>query len=143
MRNKAVSILWRGLIGAKDTWANVIVADNKRIRPGVVEIDGKEVPVTGGRFYLCWSEGAKRYKKSVGTNPMKALEEKKDQEARLRLGQTQASQPQAPQAQPGQGKTLAEAVAAYLQEVKDHRKPKTLSAYRTALTYFEESCSKE
>jgi site-specific recombinase XerD len=42
----------------------------------------------------------------------------------------------------GSRRSLAEAVTDYLDEIKLSKKPKTLSAYTTALTYFQESCKK-
>ena len=41
------------------------------------------------------------------------------------------------------GRSLALAVETYLAETKDHKKRKTFSAYRTALTYFLDSCRKD
>jgi len=40
-------------------------------------------------------------------------------------------------------RSLHDAVDAYLLEVQTHKKPKTYSAYRTALSYFLESCHKQ
>jgi integrase len=38
---------------------------------------------------------------------------------------------------------LLEAISGYLEEIRLSKKPKTLSAYTTALNYFKESCTKE
>ncbi len=49
-----------------------------------------------------------------------------------------------PQAKPAPGsRPLRDTIDTYLLEVKAHKKPKTYSAYRTALTYFLESCHKQ
>src|SRR5205807_5626811 len=39
--------------------------------------------------------------------------------------------------------SLTAAIAEYLEETKLTKKPKTLSAYTTALAYFQESCHKQ
>jgi integrase len=91
-----------------------------------------------GTFNLSWYEGKRLVRKSVGKDPDKAVEALHKKEAEL-LAKAKGHEIVPEKTK---GPTLADAVVEYLHETKLSKKPKTLSAYRNSLTYFQESCSK-
>jgi integrase/recombinase XerD len=128
-----------------------VVAPNGRIKPGVALVDGAETKLDGGTYYVEWREKqaegeAKRMRLAVGSDATRALQAKKRKESELAArahGLTVAPSTPAsdvPANGNGIGRAVAEAVAAFLADVKEHRKKKTHSAYNTALTYFQEFC---
>jgi integrase len=140
------------------TFARVIW-NGERIDAKAVLIDGKPVEVTGGRYYIDWLENGRRIRRPAGATVAEALKAANQQskivtvyrdaaKAGIALPPTVAvavSQqdigPIEP-AQVGTGRNLRAAIASYLQDIRDHKKRKTYSAYRVALEYFVQSCSK-
>src|SRR6202140_3096470 len=113
-------------------------AANGRIRPDVVMVNGQPERHTEGAYYLEWREGPKRVRLSVGKDAVDAENRRKRKAAELNaVNEGAALVPE----NAGQ-RSVAGAVADYLEETKLTKKPKTLAAYRTALGYFVESCHK-
>jgi integrase/recombinase XerD len=115
----------------------VVLSANGRIRPDAVIVNGKQEKHPEGAYYLEWREGSKRVRLSVGKDAADASASRLRKEAELNA--TNHGVTVIPQN--GQ-QSLAAAIAAYLDETKLTKKPKTFSAYSTALSYFSESCHK-
>jgi integrase/recombinase XerD len=116
----------------------VVWATNGRIRPDVVMVNGQPERHTEGAYYLEWREGAKRVRLSVGKDAVDAEGRRKRKAAELNaVNEGAALVPE----NAGQ-RSVAGAVADYLEETRLSKKPKTLAAYSTALAYFVESCHK-
>jgi integrase/recombinase XerD len=90
-----------------------------------------------GAYYLEWRAAGKRVRLSVGENPV-------DAHARWlrKAAELDAVNKGAVIVQEHGARSVATAVACYLADVKDAKKPKTYAAYSTALSYFVESCHK-
>jgi integrase/recombinase XerD len=128
----------------------VEIPANGRVRAGVAFKDGQETKFeTGWVFYIDWREqngsGTQRKRLQVGTDPMKALAALRRQETVL-AAKAQGIAVAAPALAEGESddnlRPVADAIATFLADVKEHRKPKTYSAYRTALEYFGKFCPK-
>jgi integrase len=117
----------------------VVESANGRIKPDIVWVNNKEEKHTEGAYYLEWRDGAKRIRISVGKNVADATAEWMTKKAELNAIDNGVQVV----AQSGAGpRSLAAAIAEYLEETKLSKKPKTYAAYTTALAYFTESCSK-
>jgi integrase/recombinase XerD len=122
----------------------VIEAANGRIRPDVVMVDGTEERHPEGSYYIDYREGEKRVRISVGKNAADAQSARLAKQAELNAVKAGLEILDAPVMIGGQAKhSLAAAIASYLEDVKLSKKPKTYSAYSTALNYFAESCRKQ
>ncbi|MGB8783489.1 MAG: tyrosine-type recombinase/integrase [Terriglobales bacterium] len=117
----------------------VAQAANGRVKPDVVLVNGKEERHPEGAYYLEWRDGAKRVRLSVGKDPAEATARRLRKEGELNAVNNGVSV--VPDGQNGH-RSVAAAVAEFLDETKLTKKPKTLAAYSTALTYFVESCHK-
>jgi integrase/recombinase XerD len=116
----------------------VVWSANGRVKPDVVVVNGAEEKHPEGGYYLDWTEGTTRKRLSVGRDAQDALTRCKSKAAELSAkGHGIKVVPE-----DGQQRSLAAAIADYLDEVKLTKKPKTLSAYTKSLEYFTESCSK-
>jgi integrase len=107
-------------------------------------VGSKEEKHPEGAYYLDWYEGKKRIRLSVGRDAADAFARKQRREAELRAvaeGATLVSDVKTNGAD-GDKHSLAVAVAAFLEETKLTKKPKTYAAYSKALEYFQESCHK-
>jgi len=115
----------------------VVWSANGRVKPDVVVVNGKEERHTEGGYYLDWTEGTTRRRISVGRDAQDAAAQRERKAAELSAkGHGIKVVPESGQ------RSLAAAIADYLDEVKLTKKPKTLSAYTKSLEYFTESCSK-
>ena len=112
---------------------------NGRVKPDIVLVNGKEERHAEGAYYLEWREGSKRVRLSVGKDPADASARRQRKEAELNAVNNGVSV--VPDGQNGI-RSVAAAVAEFLDETKLTKKPKTLAAYSTALAYFVESCHK-
>lgn len=120
----------------------VEAASNGRIKADVVLVDGREEKHTEGAYYIEWRESGKRIRLSVGTNAQDAANAKFKKAAELNARNLGVAVVPANGSTNGTKQSLSDAVADYLKEIERSKKPNTLSAYRTALEYFLESCSK-
>lgn len=117
-------------------YSPVVMSANGRVKPDAVLIDGKEERHPEGAYYIEWRDAGKRIRLSVGKDAADANAMRLRKETELNNGD--ASVPQIN----GNSRSLAASVAAYLEEIRLSKKPKTHSAYSTALEYFAESCHK-
>jgi integrase len=121
----------------------IVEARNGRVKPDYVVVDGKEEKREDGAYYLEWRENGKRRRLSVGKNASEAWALKAKKEAELNAKAHGIAVSPALPASPSNGRrSLSDAVAEYLAEIKLTKKPKTLAAYSTSLAYFTESCPK-
>jgi integrase len=118
----------------------VVESANGRVKPDLVIVNGQHERHPEGAYYLEWREGSKRVRLSVGKDPADASARRLRKEAELNAVNNGVSI--VPDGQNGH-RSLAAAVAEFLDETKLTKKPKTLAAYTTALNYFTESCHKQ
>ncbi|MFZ0277106.1 MAG: tyrosine-type recombinase/integrase [Candidatus Sulfotelmatobacter sp.] len=139
MANREVNLTKRVQTSHGWRYCRVLLSVNGRVKPDVVFVDGEEERHPEGAYYLEWRAGSKRVRLSVGKDPADASARRLRKEAELNAVNNGVSI--APDGQSGH-RSLAAAVAEFLDETKLTKKPKTLAAYRTALSYFTESCHK-
>jgi integrase/recombinase XerD len=118
----------------------VVEAANGRIRPHVVMVDGREERHEEGAYYISWYEGRTVKRLSVGKDAVEARNRRDRKQAEL----TAKSKGVAvvASADANGHRSISAAVVDYLEGTKLTKKPKTLAAYSTSLSYFTESCSK-
>jgi integrase/recombinase XerD len=121
-------------------YCTVVLSANGRVKPDLVIVTGKQETHKEGAYYLEWREGAKRVRLSVGKDPADASARRQRKEAELNALNNGASV--VPENGQNGHRSVAAAVADFLDETKLTKKPKTLAAYSTALAYFVESCHK-
>ncbi len=137
--NRQVNLTKRIRTNAGLRYCPVVLSANGRVKPDAVLVNGKPERHTEGAYYLEWSEGSKRVRLSVGKDAADAGARRLRKEAELNAVNNGATI--VPENGNGQ-RSVAGAVADYLEETKLTKKPKTLAAYSTALGYFVESCHK-
>ncbi len=120
-------------------YCRVVLSANGRVKPDSVVVNGKAETHKEGAYYLEWREGAKRVRLSVGKDPADANARRLRKEAELNAVNNGISV--VPDSQNGH-RSVAAAVADFLDETELTKKPKTHAAYSTALAYFTESCHK-
>jgi integrase/recombinase XerD len=120
-------------------YCRVVLSANGRVKPDLVVVGSKQETHKEGAYYLEWREGAKRVRLSVGKDPADASARRLRKEAELNAVNNGVSV--VPDGQNGH-RSVAAAVADFLDETELTKKPKTLAAYSTALAYFVESCHK-
>jgi hypothetical protein len=105
----------------------------------VVLVGDREERHLEGAYYISWYEGKRLIRLSVGKDAATATARRLQKEAELNAVNNGVTV--LPDGQNG-NRSLAAAVADFLDETKLTKKPKTLAAYTTALNYFTESCPK-
>jgi integrase/recombinase XerD len=137
--NRQVNLTKRVRTSAGLRYCPVVLSANGRVKPDAVLVNGKPELHSEGAYYLEWSEGSKRVRLSVGKDAADAAARRLRKEAELNaVNHGAIIVPENGNERP----SLAAAIADYLEETKLTKKPKTLAAYTTALTYFTESCHK-
>jgi integrase len=117
----------------------VVLSPNGRVKPDLVLVNGKSERHPEGAYYLEWREKGRRIRLSVGKDAQDAAARRHRKEAELHA--LNNGVPVLPENGNGQ-RSVAAAVAQFLEETELTKKPKTLAAYTTALNYFTESCPK-
>ena len=118
----------------------VVLSPNGRVKPDLVTVNGQSERHSEGAYYLEWRENGRRIRLSVGKDPQDAATRRLRKEAELNaLNQGVTVVPE--NGDSGH-RSVATAVARFLEETELTKKPKTLAAYTTALNYFTESCPK-
>jgi integrase/recombinase XerD len=139
MANREVNLTKRVHTPHGWRYCRVVLSVNGRVKPDVVVVNGKEERHQEGAYYLEWRDGSKRIRLSVGKNAADAGARRQRKEAELNALNNGVTV--VPDGQDGH-RSLAAAVTDFLDETKLTKKPKTHSAYSTALNYFLESCPK-
>jgi integrase/recombinase XerD len=118
----------------------VVLSPNGRVKPDLVIVNGQPERHPEGAYYLEWRENGRRVRLSVGKDAQDAAARRLRKQAELRAVNNGVNVVRQ-NGNNGQ-RSLATAVAEFLDETKLTKKPKTLAAYTTALNYFTESCPK-
>src|ERR1700692_4833876 len=139
MANREVNLTKRVQTPHGWRYCRVLLSANGRVKPDLVVVDGKEERHPEGAYYLEWREASKRVRLSVGKDPADASARSLRKEAELNAVNNGVTI--VPGGQNGH-RSVAAAIAEFLDETKLTKKPKTLAAYTTALNYFTESCPK-
>jgi integrase/recombinase XerD len=139
MANREVNLTKRVQTPHGWRYCRVVLSANGRVKPDVVVVNGKEERHPEGAYYLEWRDGSKRIRLSVGKNAADAGARRQRKESELNALNNGVTV--VPDGQDGH-LSLAAAVTDFLDETKLTKKPKTHSAYSTALNYFLESCPK-
>lgn len=142
MPNPKVGLFKRVNVGGKWLCCPVVHNSNGRVRADRVVVDGREEVHPEGAFYISWREDGKLLRRSVGKNATEAVNRKLRLESILSARANGVSLEDPNQASGGKG-LLVDAVRDYLNDIKLTKKPKTHSAYKTALDYFLASCKKQ
>jgi integrase/recombinase XerD len=137
--NKEVNLLKR--IKTENGWYFFPVALTAKghVRSDIVLVKGVEERHPEGKYYLEYRQNGKRIRQPLGRDAGEAHNRRLAKEAELAA--CNAGVPVLAQIN-GTRILLTAAIAAYLEETKLTKKPKTLAAYSTALAYFQESCPK-
>jgi integrase/recombinase XerD len=117
----------------------VAISANGRVKPDVVLVNGCEERHPEGAYYLEWREGGKRVRLSVGKDAADASAKRQRKVSELDAVNNGIAV--VPENDNGH-RSLATAVAEFIEETRLTKKPKTLAAYATALNYFTASCPK-
>ena len=115
----------------------VVLSANGRVKPDAVLVNGKPERHTEGAYYIEWHDNGKRIRLSVGKDAADASAMRLRKETELNNGDATV-----PETGANGHRSVAASVADYLEETTLTKKPKTLAAYTTALSYFTESCHK-
>lgn len=140
MANREVNLTKRVQTPNGMRYCRSCLSANGRVKPDLVVVNGREERHAEGAYYLEWREGSKRVRLSVGKDPADASARRLRKEAELHAVNNGVAV--VPEGQNG-NRSIAAAVAEFLDETKLTKKPKTLAAYTTALNYFTESCHKQ
>jgi integrase len=139
--NRTVGLTKRVQTSKGLRYCPVVLAMNGRVRADLVIVNGQQERHPEGAYYLEWWAGAKRIRLSVGKDAADAGARRLRKESELSA--TNNGVTIVPENDNGNGhKSVAVSIADFLEETKLTKKPKTFAAYSTALTYFQESCSK-
>lgn len=117
----------------------VVVSANGRVKPDYVLVGDREERHPEGAYYLEWYDGARRVRRSVGKDAATAAARRHQREQMLA---SKAAGIRLAEDTNTEGAMLGDAVAIYLDEIKKTKKHKTWAAYKAALSYFLDSCSK-
>jgi len=140
MPNREVNLTKRVQTPLGMRYCRVVLSANGRVKPDYVHVNGHEEKHTEGAYYLEWREGSKRVRLSVGKDAQDAAARRLRKEAELNAINNGVAV--VPENSENGNRSIARAVAEFLDETKLTKKPKTLAAYTTALNYFTESCPK-
>ena len=118
----------------------VAQSPNGRVKPDLVVVNGQQDATPRARTIWNGAKAGRRIRLSVG----KDASRRQPHDASGRKPNSTPSIAECPVLpEDGDGhRSVAKAVAAFLDETELTKKPKTLSAYTTALNYFTESCPK-
>jgi integrase len=138
-QSKEVNLTKRVQTSKGMRYCPVVLSPNGRVKADLVLVNGEQERHPEGAYYLEWRESGRRIRLSVGKDPQDASARRQRKEAELNAlnnGVAVMSD-----GQDGH-RSIAAAVAEFLDETELTKKPKTLAAYTTALNYFVESCPK-
>jgi integrase len=117
-----------------------VLSANGRIKPDVVLVGDREERHPEGAYYISWYEGKRLVRLSVGKDASTATARRLQKEAELNAVNNGIVV--VPDNGENGHRSIAIAVAEFLEETELSKKPKTLAAYTTSLNYFTESCPK-
>src|SRR5260370_2395757 len=109
----------------------VVLSANGRVKPDAVLVNGKPERHPEGAYYIEWHDNGRRIRLSVGKDAADASSMRLRKETELNNADATV-----PEIAANGHRSVAAAVADYLEETELTNKPKTLAAYMTALNYF-------
>lgn len=122
-----------------DRYCPVVLADNGRIKPDYVLVNGAPEKHTEGAYYIDWTTNGKRHRKMVGKSASNALAQQLRKHAELTaIERGLVVEGDGTKERLG----LEPAVTSFLEEIGLSRKHKTYQGYQIALQYFQESCKR-
>jgi hypothetical protein len=139
-QSKEVNLTKRVQTSKGMRYCPVVLSPNGRVKPDLVLVNGEQERHPEGAYYLEWRENGRRIRLSVGKDPQDASARRQRKEAELNALNNGVSV--LPESGKDGPRSIARAVAQFLEETELTKKPKTLVAYTTALNYFTESCPK-
>jgi len=139
-QSKEVNLTKRVQTSKGTRYCPVVLSANGRIKPDLVIVNGRPERHPEGAYYLEWRENGRRIRLSVGKDAQEAAARRQRKEAELHAINNGVSV--IPENGQDGHRSIAAAVAQFLEETELTKKPKTLAAYTTALHYFTESCPK-
>jgi integrase/recombinase XerD len=138
-QSKEVNLTKRVQTSKGVRYCPVALSPNGWVKTDLVIVNGQQERHSEGAYYLEWREKGRRVRLSVGKDAQDAAARRQRKEAELNALNNGVSV--LPENVDGH-RSIATAVAAFLDETELTKKPKTLAAYTTALNYFTESCPK-
>jgi integrase len=131
----------RAKLDGKYPYVPAVVNGNGRIKPGVALVGGVELKVEGS-YYLRFTEDGKRRFGWVGDDAAEAVTMARKKEATLKAKAVGVAI-MGDQAKPEANHIrLADAIAEYKAEIKEHKANRTYLAYSAALNLFAKGCHK-
>jgi integrase/recombinase XerD len=132
--NREVNLTKRVQTPRGSRYCPVVLYANGRVKPDVVVIDNRQERHPEGAYYLEWRENGRRVRLSVGKDAQDAAAQRYKKEAELNARNHGVLV--VPENVNGR-RSLAVAIADYLDDIKLSKKAKTHAAYSTALGYFQ------
>ena len=139
-QSKEVNLTKRVQTSKGMRYCPVVLSANGRIKPDLVIVNGQPERHSEGAYYLEWRENGMRIRLSVGKDSQEAAARRQRKEAELNAINNGVSV--IPENGQDGHRSIAAAVAQFLEDTELTKKQKTLAAYTTALNYFTESCPK-
>jgi integrase len=139
-QSKEVNLTKRVKTGNGTRYCPVVLSANGRVKPDFVIVNGQPERHAEGSYYLEWRENGRRVRLSVGKDAADAAARRQSKEAELNARNNGVAV--VPDSRENGHRSIAAAVAEFLEETELTKKPKTLAAYKTTLNYFTESCPK-
>ena len=137
IQSKEVNLTKRVQTTKGPRYCPVVLSANGRVKPDWVIVNGQHQRHPEGAYYLEWRQNGRRVRLSVGNEAQDAAAQRHRKEAELNATNNGIS------IIPENGhRSLAAAVADYLEEIELTKKKKTHAAYSIAMNYFLESCNK-
>lgn len=131
------------LPGGKRPFLKPVFSANKKLEEGWATLNGQPKHFTDAVYYLRYLKDGKRVWERLTGDAQQALTAKVKLESRLRaIAEGVAVAPVADTAGTTSGRSLADAVKTYLEEISLTKKPTTHKMYAIGLRYFQESCRK-
>jgi integrase/recombinase XerD len=139
-QSKEVNLTKRVQTSKGPRYCPVVLSPNGRVKPDLVIVNGRPERHTEGAYYLEWRDKGRRVRLSVGKDAADASARRLRKEAELNALNNGVAV--TPENGTNGHRSLAALIAEFLDETKLTKKHKTLAAYKTALSYFTESCPK-
>jgi len=137
--NLTKRVLIESTTGSGLRYCPVVIAKNGRVKPDAVLVNDAEERHPEGAYYIEWYSDGKRKRLSVGRDAAQAQAMRLRKQAELEAV-AQGVPLAAVVTNPGDpGRTVETTIANFLEETRLTKKPKTLAAYTTALSYFKQS----
>ena len=122
-----------------DKFYRAVEAANRKLRPHVALVEGKEQRLPQAVYTLRYQVDGKRKWEVVGPDPQVAVEQKIRRERTL-AAQAAGVMPVDETPEDAPVTSLLTKVREYLKETKDHKARRTYLAYRLSLGSFSKSC---